>query len=84
MKIFGWIKEYLKVGTPESSMRLVLIWSMVLTALMFLILAAYVIIQACFNRLIDWNGITLTIASLTAFMTTFLYFKKSQSIIENK
>ena len=77
-----WIKNYLKSGTAQSSMRLVMIWAMSLISVIFLAISIYLIIMAQKNGVIDWIGVAGVIASLGIFIAPFLYFKKEQSKIE--
>lgn len=79
----SWIKEYLKSGTKQSSMRLTLIWAMVLVSLIILSISASIIVSVIIIKSIDWIGIAAALASLGAFIAPFLYFKKEQNKIEN-
>jgi membrane protein YdbS with pleckstrin-like domain len=74
-----WIDDFIKSGTKQSSMRLTLIWAMILISIVIIAIVIYIIK----TEKIDWIGISVVITSLGAFITPFLYFKKEQTKIEN-
>lgn len=78
------IKEYLKQGTKQSSMRLAFLFIAVLfTGILVFGSVATIIILAATKQVIDWLGYSAFITSMTAFSGVGLYFKKEQSKIEN-
>lgn len=77
---FNWIKEYIKEGTTESSMRLVMVWAMVIEAWMFLTIGIHILAYKDLN----WVGMGAFVVALGGFIGAFLYFKKEQKKLENK
>lgn len=84
MKILSYIKNFLEVGTKQSSMRLSLLWGMILLSLLILSIAVSIIMLATSKNeeSVDWTGLALLITSLSTFAGVFLYFKKEQSKTE--
>jgi len=74
--------EYLKSGTEESSIRLVLVWAMWLMTSVFVAIDSYIIIAAIKSSTIEFTGITILITSLGVFITPFLYYKNKQKRLE--
>lgn len=74
----NFLKQYLQSGNRESSMRLALIWGIILSSVVMLVMCFIAIYSTMNGIAIDWAGMAWFLGSLSTFMGVLVYGKVSQ------
>jgi hypothetical protein len=72
------IKNILTSGSKESSIRLTMLWGMLISSIILLSLSFIIIYCSIYDKNLDWSGMSLFMGALSTFMGVLIYGKVNQ------
>ena len=77
------MNKLLSSNSGSSTIRLVMLWSIAMATILLGIIVWHIVKQTIKCEVVDWNGLSLYLAAITAFIATTIFGKVWQKRYEN-